>query len=72
MMIGCCGKVLTQQAGQVETIWEAVFPELLRSLPKDLAQLDEVLDAPAILKRFERHWGRANLKVGRPSIAMAT
>ena len=71
-MIGCCGKVLTQQAGQVETIWEAVFPELLRSLPKDLAQLDEVLDAPAILKRFERHWGRANLKVGRPSIAMAT
>ena len=64
--------MLTKQAGQVETIWEAVFPELLRSLPDDLARLDQVLDAPQVLKQFEQHWGRANLNVGRPSIPMAT
>jgi len=64
--------VLTKEAGQVETIWDAVFPELLRTLPDDLARLDQVLDSPQVLKRFEQHWGRANLKVGRPSIAMAS
>lgn len=64
--------MLTKHAGQVETVWENVFPELLRSLPPDLVRLDEVLDAPEILKRFEQHWGRVNLRVGRPSIPMAT
>ncbi len=64
--------MLTKQAGQVETIWERVLPQLVHDLPDDLARLDEVLDAPEILRRFEQHWGRANLKVGRPSIAMAT
>jgi transposase, IS5 family len=64
--------MLTKQAGQLDTLWEAVFPELLRTLPDDLARLDQVLDAPQVLKQFEQHWGRANLKVGRPSIPMAT
>ncbi len=64
--------MLTTQAGQLETIWDGLFPDLLRSLPDDLARLDEVLDGPGVLKAFERHWGRANLHVGRPSIAMAT
>src|SRR5262252_7607248 len=35
-------------------------------------QAHQVLDAPGVLKEFERHWGRANLRVGRPSIAMTT
>ena len=64
--------VLTKEAGQLETIWDSVFPELLRTLPDDLARLDLVLDSPQILKRFEHYWGRANLHVGRPSIPMAT
>jgi IS5 family transposase len=64
--------MLTKQAGQVDTVWEAIFPELVRTLPDDLACLDQVLDAPRVLKQFEQHWGRANLKVGRPSIPMAT
>lgn len=64
--------MLTKQAGQLETIWDGVLPELIRVLPDDLARLDQVLDAPQVLKRFEQHWGRAKLNVGRPSIPMST
>src|ERR1700737_5008557 len=64
--------MLTRQAGQLETVWDAVFPELLRTLPDELARLDQVLDAPRVLKQFEQHWGRAKLNVGRPSIPMVT
>ena len=64
--------MLTKQAGQLETVWDAVFPELLRALPDELARLDQVLDAPQVLKQFEQHWGRAKLHVGRPSIPMVT
>jgi transposase, IS5 family len=64
--------MLTKQAGQVDTVWDDLFPEFVRTLPDDLARLDQVLDAPAVLRKFEQHWGRANLKVGRPSIPMAT
>jgi IS5 family transposase len=66
------GDMLTKQAGQLETVWDAVFPELLRALPDELARLDQVLDAPQVLKQFEQHWGRAKLHVGRPSIPMVT
>ena len=34
--------------------------------------LPGVLDAARVLKESERHWGRANLDVRRPSIPMAT
>jgi transposase, IS5 family len=64
--------MLIKQASQVDTIWDGLFPEFVRTLPDDLARLDQVLDAPEVLKQFERHWGRANLNVGRPSIPMAT
>jgi len=64
--------MLTKEAGQVETVWDPILPELLRSLPEDLARLDQVLDTPKVMVRFEQHWGRANLQVGRPSIPMAT
>src|SRR5215471_11961721 len=63
--------MLTRQAGQVETVWDELFPEFVRTLPDDLARLDQVLDAPAVLRKFEQHWGRVNLNVGRPSIPMA-
>jgi IS5 family transposase len=66
------GKVLTKHAEQVETLWEEVLPQLLHDLPADLDRLDEVLDAPEILRPFEQHWGRANLRIGRPSIAIDT
>lgn len=64
--------MLTRQAGQVDTVWDELFPEFVRTLPDDLARLDQVLDSPAVLRQFEQHWGRANLNVGRPSIPMAT
>ena len=48
--------MLTKQAGQLETVWDAVFPELLRALPDELTRLDQVLDAPQVLKQFEQHW----------------
>lgn len=64
--------MLTKQAGQLETVWDGLFPELLRTLPDELARLDQVLDHPRVLKQFEQHWGRAKLNVGRPSIPMVT
>jgi IS5 family transposase len=64
--------MLTQDRGQVDTIWDGLFPEFVRILPNDLARLDQVLDHPRVLKQFERHWGRAKLNVGRPSIPMVT
>lgn len=64
--------MLTKQAGQIETVWDELFPEFVRTLPDDLARLDQVLDTPQVLRKFEQHWGRANLNVGRPSIPMAT
>ena len=64
--------MLTTEAGQLETIWDGLLPEFMFSMPDDLARLDQVLDTPAVLKRFEKHWGRANLRVGRPSIPMVT
>ncbi|HEU5155241.1 MAG TPA: hypothetical protein VFU03_10955, partial [Gemmatimonadales bacterium] len=65
-------EMLTKDSCQLDTIWDGLFPGFVRVLPDDLARLDQVLDAPGVLKEFERHWGRANLNVGRPSIAMAT
>lgn len=64
--------MLTKQAGQVETIWDDLLPEFVRTLPDDLARLDLLLDSPRVLKQFEEHWGRARLHVGRPSMPMAT
>src|SRR5215813_12056439 len=65
-------EMLTKDSFHVDTIWDGLFPDFVRVLPDDLARLDQVLDAPGVLKEFERHWGRANLRVGRPSIPMAT
>lgn len=63
--------MLTKEAGQVETIWDPILPQLLRCLPDDLERLDQLLNLPKVMRRFEQHWGRAKL-VGRPSMAMAT
>jgi len=64
--------MLTKDSSQLDTIWDGLFPDFVRLLPDELARLDQVLDAPGVLKKFEQHWGRANLNVGRPSIAMTT
>ncbi|HEY1650273.1 MAG TPA: transposase [Acidimicrobiales bacterium] len=64
--------MLTRHAGQLDTVWDDLLPDFVRTLPEDLARLDQVLDAPCVLKQFEQHWGRARLNVGRPSIPMAT
>src|SRR5215472_9878900 len=65
-------EMLTKDRSQLDTIWDGLFPDFVRVLPDDLARLDQVLDASGVLKKFEQHWGRANLNVGRPSIAMTT
>ena len=64
--------MLTRMAGQVDTIWDVILPEMVRLLPEHLDRLDKVLDAPQVLRQFEKHWGRTNLNVGRPSIPMDT
>jgi IS5 family transposase len=64
--------MLTKHAPQLDTIWDGLLPDFVQTMPADLARLDQVLNAPQILKQFEQHWGRANLNVGRPSIPMAT
>ena len=64
--------MLTKHASQLDTLWDGILPEFVRILPPDLARLDQVLEAPQVLKKFEAHWGRANLRVGRPSMPMAT
>lgn len=64
--------MLVKDAPPIETIWDGLLPDFVRTLPDDLARLDLVLETPQILKQFEQHWGRAKLNVGRPSIPMAT
>lgn len=64
--------MLTKYAAQVTSLWDTVLPECVRVLPLDLSRLDELLDDHRVLRVFERHWGRANLHLGRPSIPMAT
>jgi transposase, IS5 family len=64
--------MLTMYPVQVATLWDTVLPRWVRALPEDLARLDEVLNSPRLMRKFEQHWGRANLHLGRPSIPMAT
>ncbi len=64
--------MLTKYAGQVTTLWDTVFPDCVQVLPDDLSRIDQLLDDHRVLGKFEQHWGRLNLRVGRPSIPMAT
>ncbi len=55
----------------VATVWDALLPPQLRSLPEDLARLDELLDRDSMLEPFRTHWDRTARHHGRPSIPMA-
>ncbi|HYN52861.1 MAG TPA: transposase, partial [Thermoleophilaceae bacterium] len=69
--------MLTLWAPQAETLWDELLPVEARELPEDLAQIDELLGDPELLRPIAAHWqreveqtGRAVLTDGRPTIAM--
>jgi len=71
--------MLRLQGGQVETLWDEVLPERLRTLPDDLAQIDALLRDERLLAPIEAHWereavarGRSARRCGRPTIPMQT
>lgn len=71
--------MLRLQGGQVETLWDEVLPEKLRTLPDDLARIDQLLRDEALLVPIVAHWerealarGRSARGHGRPTIAMQT
>jgi IS5 family transposase len=71
--------MLTLHGNHSDTLWDQLLPEGVRTLPEDLARLDQVLSDPGILApflaRFQSLAAELNadpLKRGRPTIAMAT
>jgi hypothetical protein len=58
--------------GQVESLFDDVWPVGVRELPVDLARLDALLADAALLAPIERAWRVAARDHGRPTIAMAT
>ncbi len=71
--------MLTLRAPQAETLWDEVLPIEAKQLPEDLANLDELLADPELLRPIAGRWraevaetGRAVLTDGRPTIAMET
>jgi IS5 family transposase len=71
--------MLRLQGGQVERLWDEVLPERLRTLPDDLARMDELLRDEALLAPIEACWdreaearGRSAKGHGRPTIPMQT
>ena len=57
---------------QVETLFDEALPIEARELPPGLAQLDGLLDDPALLEPIERAWEQAAREHGRPTTAMAS
>lgn len=55
----------------VATVWDALLPPELCSLPDDLARLDELLDHDSMLDPVRKHWDETARHHGRPSIPMA-
>ncbi|MGH2719852.1 MAG: transposase [Actinomycetota bacterium] len=51
---------------------DEALPEEAKLLPDRLMAVDAVLDDPAVLAGFRRHWEYAALGHGRPSLPMAT
>jgi hypothetical protein len=55
MVLRPLGSVMLRlSAGQVESLWEVVFPSEARELPDDLARLDRVLSDPVLLGHHPR------------------
>jgi IS5 family transposase len=67
---------LTIQASGTESLWDEILPAEVKALPGDLARLDELPSAPALLAPIGARWDRllaetgASSGRGRPTIAM--
>jgi transposase, IS5 family len=71
--------MLTLNRNDCDTLWDHLLPEGARTLPADLARLDDILGDPAMVApfraRFERLADQCSadpLHRGRPTIPMAT
>ncbi len=71
--------MLILHADQPDTVWDHLLPEGVRTLPQDLARLDQVLCDPQILApflvRFQSLAAALDadpLTRGRPTMPMAT
>ena len=52
-----------------QTLWETILPPGYQDLPKELAAVDELLDAPAFFEPYRAHFSPL---LGRPSIPIET
>lgn len=60
--------MLCLSGGQVESLFDEALPVEVRELPADLAALDVLLNAPAVLEPVEQAWDVAARGHGRPTI----
>ncbi|MEA2588535.1 MAG: hypothetical protein QOH66_1462 [Actinomycetota bacterium] len=51
---------------------DELLPEEVKLLSDELVRVDRLLDDPAVLVAFRRHWDQPGLGHGRPSIPMAS
>lgn len=70
----CCGTwigaiAVLRTVNDQPTLWESVIPECLMGLPRDLADIDRLLDDPRFFEPFRAFFHPFN---GRPSIPMET
>jgi len=62
--------VLVLSGGQVETLFDLGLPVEVADLPRDLAALDRLLEAPGLLAPIEAAWAIEARRHGRPSVPM--
>ena len=43
-----------------QTLWETILPPGYQDLPKELAAVDELLDAPAFFEPYRAHFSRCS------------
>src|SRR6266498_91700 len=55
-----------------DSLLDELFPEEVKLLSDELRAVDLLLDNPAVLLAFRRHWETTALHHGRPSLPMAT
>jgi hypothetical protein len=56
--------MLRLAGGQVESLFDDALPVEVRELPDDLARLDALLTAPALLEPISAAWDRAGRERG--------
>ncbi len=62
--------MLVLSGGQVETLFDLGLPVEVADLPRDLAALDRLLEAPGLLAPIEAAWAIEARRHGRPSVPM--